>query len=66
MLVGCRPFPGEAEIGKWGVEAERGEGGVGRLGDRVAQEPLVSSMWLESGVGVECTTAAADLSSTIR
>ena len=53
-------------MGKWGVEAERGEGGVGGLGDRVAQEPLVSSIWLESGVGVECATAAADLSSTIR
>ena len=53
-------------MGKGGVEAERGEAGVGGLGDRVAQEPIVSSIWLESGVGVESATAAADLSSTIR
>ena len=53
-------------MGKGSVEPERGEGGLGVLGDRVAQEPLVSSIWLESGVGVECGTAAADLSSTIR
>ena len=53
-------------MGKGGVEAERRQGGVGGLGDRVAQEPIVSSIWLESGVGVESATAAADLSSTIR
>ena len=53
-------------MGKGGVEPDRGEGGVGGLGVRVALEPVVSSIWLESGVGVESATAAADLSSTIR